>query len=210
MMSALFGASCARPAHSSDLPAPRLDIRLTQESQSRQAVLANGCFWCSQAVFEEIPGVTKVVAGYSGDTKETAVYEIVCSHTTKHAEAVQITYDPSKVTYGRLLQVFFTTHDPTTLNRQGPDEGTQYRSAIFYANPEEKKIAAAYIQQLDAAKVFQKPIVTTLEPLTDFYAAEKYHQDYARLNPFQPYIQRYALPKAAKAKEKFGTPTTQP
>lgn len=206
----VVGSACSVGVVASDLPAPKEDIPLTSQSESRTAVLASGCFWCSQAVFEQIPGVSSVVSGYAGDSKDKAVYGIVSSHMTNHAECVQVTYDASKVTYGHLLQVFFYTHDPTTLNRQGPDEGTQYRSAIFYANDDQKRVAEAYIKQFNEAKVFAKPIVTSLEKLAPggFYPAEQYHQDYAKLNPFQPYIQRYAIPKAKKAREKFGT--TQP
>ena len=206
----VVGSACSVGVVGSDLPVPKEDIPLTSKSETRTAVLASGCFWCTQAVFEEIPGVSGVVSGYAGDSKDKALYGIVSSHTTNHAECVQVTYDASKVTYGHLLHVFFYTHDPTTKNRQGPDAGTQYRSAIFYENEDQKRVAEAYIKQLDEAKVFAKPIVTTLEklPPNGFYPAEQYHQDYAKLNPFQPYIQTYALPKAQKAKAKFGT--TQP
>jgi peptide-methionine (S)-S-oxide reductase len=207
-MATILGASCAIGKVPDVVPAPKQDLPLTAQSEVRKAVLASGCFWCTEAVYQQIPGVTKIVSGYAGDTKETANYETVCSHTTNHAECVQLTYDASKVTYGKLLQVFFSSHDPTTLNRQGPDSGKQYRSAIFYGNDDEKRIAAAYIKQLDEAKVFGEPIVTSLEKLTEFYPAETYHQDYAERNPFQPYIQHYALPKAAKARKYFGT--TQP
>ena len=205
-----FGASCSVGIAAGDLPAPKEDIPLTAQREDRTAVLASGCFWCTEAVFQQIPGVLSVVSGYAGDSKDKAVYDIVSSHTTHHAECVQVTYDSSKASYGHLLQVFFFSHDPTTLNRQGPDEGEQYRSAIFYGSDDEKRVAEAYIKQLNEAKVFPKPIVTTLEKLqpNGFYPAEQYHQDYAKLNPFQPYIQRYAIPKAKKAKEKFGT--TQP
>lgn len=206
-----FGASCST-GHASDLPDPKVDLPLAQQTEQRTAVLASGCFWCTEAVYEQIPGVSDVVSGYAGDTKGKATYDLVCSDATNHAECVQVTYDASKVTYGHLLKVFFASHDPTTLNRQGPDAGKQYRSAIFYANDDERRVAQAYIQQLTEAKSFGRPIVTTLEKLqpNGFYPAEQYHQDYARLNPFQPYIQRYATPKAQKAKEKFGQiPTTR-
>ena len=212
----VIGASCSSGAggdSAGDVPLPKDDIPLAAEFQKRTAVFAGGCFWCTEAIYEQIPGVIDVVSGYAGDSKEKANYEAVSSGTTNHAEAVQVTYDASKVTYGKLLQVFFATHDPTTLNRQGPDTGRQYRSAIFYANDGEKRVAGKYIEQLKDAKVFGKPIVTTLEPLKEFFPAEQYHQDYARENPLQPYIQRYALPKAAKAREKFGkaaAPTTAP
>lgn len=194
-------------ASADDLPPAKQDIPLAAAPEARKAVLASGCFWCTETVFEHIPGVTDAVSGYAGDTKAKASYEKVSGHATKHAECVQVTYDASKVTYGKLLQIFFTTHDPTTLNRQGPDEGPQYRSAIFVANDDEKRVAEAYIRQLDDTKAFDKRIVTTVEPLTGFYPAEDYHQDYAKLNPLQPYIQRYAKPKAQKAKEKFGATT---
>ena len=200
------GVACSTAA-AGDLPQAKQDIALTATPELRKAVLASGCFWCSETVFEQVPGVTDVVSGYAGDTKGKATYDLVSGHGTKHAECVQITYDASKVTYGKLLQIFFTTHDPTTLNRQGPDEGSQYRSAIFVANDEEQRVAEAYIAQLGEAKAFDKPIVTTVERLAEFYPAEQYHQDYARLNPLQPYIQRYARPKAQKAKEKFGATT---
>lgn len=207
-MGTFLGASCAVGKVPDVVPAAKEDIPLTGQSEQRKAVLASGCFWCTEAVFQQIPGVMQVVSGYAGDTKETANYEAVCSHQTNHAECVQVTYDASKVTYGRLLQAFFSSHDPTTLNRQGPDEGRQYRSAIFYGSEEEKRVAGAYIKQLDEAKVFGDAVVTSLEKLTEFYPAETYHQNYARSHPFQPYIERYALPKAAKAKKNFGT--TQP
>jgi peptide-methionine (S)-S-oxide reductase len=202
----MMGASCSPAAGGggAELPAPQQDIPLAEEPQKRTAVLASGCFWCTEVVFQQIPGVLEVVSGYAGDTREKATYQLVSGGQTKHAECVQVTYDASQISYGRLLQIFFATHDPTTLNRQGPDTGTQYRSAIFYADEQQKQVAEAYVRQLGEAKAFAGPIVTTLEPLNEFYAAEAYHQDYAKLNPFQPYIQRYALPKARKAREQFG------
>jgi len=168
------------------------------------AVLAGGCFWCTEAVFQQLKGVSDVTSGYAGDSKETANYERVCRGDTNHAESIQITYDPSQITYGELLRVFFTTHDPTTKDAQGPDHGHQYRSAIFYANEDQEKVAEAYIKQLEDAKTFApKKIVTTLEPLTQFYPAEKYHQDFMTLNPDHPYIQHWAVPKVAKVKKAF-------
>ena len=167
------------------------------------AVLAGGCFWCTEAVFEELDGVIDAVSGYAGGTKETADYETVCTGTTGHAESIQIIYDPRRIPYEKLLEVFFATHDPTTKNRQGNDVGPQYRSAIFYADEREKALAAAYIEDLTDAKVFAKPIVTTLEPLTGFYPAETYHQNYVCLNPNQGYVRMVALPKVAKVREKF-------
>jgi peptide-methionine (S)-S-oxide reductase len=160
------------------------------------AVLAGGCFWGVQAVFEHLQGVKRVLAGYSGGESRTAEYEIVSGGDTGHAESVEITFDPNEVTYGTLLQVFFSvTHDPTQLNRQGPDTGTQYRSSIFYSDDTQKKIADAYIAQLGAAKVFQAPIVTRVDRLKGFYRAEAYHQDFLLKNPNHPYIVYNDLPK---------------
>jgi peptide-methionine (S)-S-oxide reductase len=207
VMAIIFGTSCATSVATGHLPAPATDIPLGKSGELRTAVFAGGCFWCTEAVFQQIPGVVKVVSGYAGGDRETADYETVSTGRTDHAESIQITYAADKVTYGRLLQVFFSTHDPMTLNRQGPDAGRQYRSAIFYADDGQKRVADAYVRQLTDAKAFSKPIVTTFEPLKDFYPAEVYHQDYAHLNPFQPYIQRYAIPKAQKAKAEFGVET---
>ncbi len=170
----------------------------------RTAVFAAGCFWCTEAVFAELAGVLDVVSGYAGGTAETANYESVCSGTTGHAECVQVTYDPRQIDYARLLDVYFATHDPTTPNRQGPDSGTQYRSAIFFATEEERRIAEETIRRLDASRAFPAPIVTRLEPLTAFYPAEDYHQDYAERNPGQPYIRVQAAPKVDKVRRKFG------
>src|SRR5690349_12355673 len=175
---------------------PKLDNPLRAQSSIETAVLAGGCFWCVEAVYRQLDGVQRVVSGYSGGTQETANYRTVCSGTTDHAEAVKIDFDAGKLTYGELLKVFFTAaHDPTQLNRQGNDIGRQYRSTIFYANDEQRRIAEAYIQQLNAEKAFARPIATTLEPLRAFYEAEAYHQDYAALNPNQPYIACIAMPK---------------
>jgi len=167
------------------------------------AVFAGGCFWCVEAVFEELDGVQDVVSGYAGGSKETANYEAVCTGTTGHAEAVRITYDPSKISYRKLLEVHFATHDPTSLNRQGNDVGTQYRSAIFYANEEQKKEAQAFIDELTRKRAYSKPIVTTLEPLTAFYPAETYHQNFVCNNPHQGYVQAVAMPKVEKVRHKF-------
>jgi peptide-methionine (S)-S-oxide reductase len=194
-----------------NFPDPKVDLPIDAKAGAQTMVVAGGCFWCTQGVYENTPGVIKVVSGYSGGTADTADYETVSSGTTNHAESVEITYDPAKTTYGKLLKAFFSiAHDPTELNRQGPDTGRQYRSAIFYANDDQKRVAAAYIKQLDDAKVFDSPIVTTLEPLTGFYPAEKYHQDYARLHPDQPYIAYHAMPKIEKAKEAAAASATQP
>ena len=168
------------------------------------AVLAGGCFWCVEAVYLQLDGVRSVKSGYSGGTAETADYETVCSGRTGHAEAVEIRYDPAKLTFGRLLKVFFSiAHDPTTKDRQGNDVGRQYRSAIFYADDEQREIATSYIAQLDAAKVFDRPIVTEVVPLERFYEAETYHQNYAARNPGQPYIAFNALPKVTKVRQYY-------
>ena len=177
---------------------PRPTKNLEQNGK-QTAILAGGCFWCTEAVFERLPGVSDVTSGYSGGDASTANYEATCSGTTGHAEAIKVTYDASQISYGELLRVFFAVaHDPTHLNRQGNDRGPQYRSAIFYETEEQRAIAAGYIEQLDAAGVYDDPIVTTLEPFDTFYEAEAYHQDYAQNNPAQPYVCAVALPKVAK------------
>lgn len=176
--------------------------KATDEKKTATAVFAGGCFWCTEHAFEQLKGVVDVESGYAGGTKATANYEAVHLGTTGHAEVIRVTYDPEKITYQDLLDVFFNSHDPTQLNRQGADEGTQYRSAIFYANEEEEKLAKAKIADLEAKKVFKRKIVTKLEKLKEFYAAEDYHQDFARRNPFQPYIQSHAIPKAYHVREK--------
>src|SRR4030095_6645337 len=153
------------------------------------AVFAGGCFWCTEAAFEQLQGGLDVTSGYAGGSADTANYRAVCNGNTGHAEAIRITYDPAKISFEQLLAVFFDAHDPTQLNRQGKDVGTQYRSAIFHADEAQKQAAQAKIDQLNAAKAFPRPIVTPLDPLTTFYSAEDYHQDYARQNPDQPYIQ---------------------
>ena len=167
-------------------------------------MFAGGCFWGIQAVFERVKGVIKTTAGYAGGSAATATYDQVTTETTGHAESVEVVYDPSRITYGQLLRVFFSVaHDPTELNRQGPDVGTSYRSAIFYTSDEQKRIASAYIAQLDAAKVFPQRIVTEVSPLKGFYRAEDYHQDYALKNPGNPYIQICDLPKISALKQQF-------
>ena len=175
------------------------------ESSTASAVFAGGCFWCVEAVFEELEGVHEVISGYAGGTRETADYKTVCSGTTKHAEAVKIHYDPSKISYEDLLRVHFATHDPTQLNRQGNDVGPQYRSAIFYRNEEEKKIAEAFIEDLSDSGAFDRKIVTTLEPLRedDFFEAEQHHQNYVCNNPMQGYVRGVALPKVEKVRKEF-------
>jgi methionine-S-sulfoxide reductase len=166
------------------------------------AVLAGGCFWCTEAAFEQLEGLLDVTSGYIGGSRETANYRAVCGGDTGHAEAIKVTYDPAKISYERLLDVFFDAHDPTQLNRQGNDIGTQYRSAIFYTSDEEKRLAEAKIRELNEKHTFPRPIVTKLEPLGEFFPAEDYHQDYARLNPDQPYIQSVSTPKVCKVRAK--------
>lgn len=195
--------SCDRPnVGQQDLPEPAAE-QPAAPGASRTAVFAGGCFWCVEAVFEQLDGVSDVVSGYAGGNAGNADYNAVSAGATNHAEVVQITYDPQRITYGKLLKVFFATHDPTQLNAQGPDHGRQYRSAIFYADEPQRQSAEAYIQQLNEADVYDKPIVTTLEPLEAFYPAEKYHQDFVQNNPQHGYVRMWALPKIDKVREKF-------
>src|SRR6266704_5850437 len=197
-------ACSAADRSSSAVPNPAVDAPLAAAKSEQTAVMSGGCFWGIQAVFQHVKGVIRATSGYSGGSAKTAEYEIVSTGETGHAESVQIVYDPSQITYGELLRVFFSVaHDPTQLNRQGPDEGTQYRSSIFYSNDEQKKIADAYIAQLDHAKVFPRPIVTKVVPLQAFYAAEAYHQNYAALHPNQPYILFNDAPKVEHLKQQF-------
>ena len=183
------------------LPAPAMDTPATTQAGSDTAVFAGGCFWGVQAVFQHTRGVLNAVSGYTGGDKASASYSLIGTGRTGHAESVQISYDPKQISYGKLLQIYFSVaHDPTTLNYQGPDHGTQYRSAIFYQNASQKQVAERYMAQLDAAKVFPGKIVTQLTPLNAFYPAEAYHQDYATLNPNQPYIARFDRPKIANLK----------
>jgi peptide-methionine (S)-S-oxide reductase len=175
-----------------------------EAGETEIAVLAGGCFWGAQSVFQRVKGVVRTTVGYSGGAAETASYRIVCGEGTGHAEAIEIMYNPVEVTYGTLLRIFFSVfHDPTQLNRQGADVGSSYRSAIFYTTPEQKEVAAAYIAQLDAAQVYPRPIVTQLVPLVAFYAGEDYHQDYAMKNPHNPYIQVCDIPKIAALEAQF-------
>lgn len=193
----------AADAKREPIPAPVVD-ETTPGSNSETAVFAGGCFWGVQSVFQRVRGVTATTAGYSGGTAESANYSMVSAGFTEHAEAVKVVFDPSKVSYGTLLRIFFSVvHDPTQLNRQGNDIGRSYRSAIFYTTPEQQKIAAAYIDQLDAAHVFPKKIVTQLAPLEAFYDGEEYHQDYAEKNPHNPYILVCDIPKIAGLKQQF-------
>jgi peptide-methionine (S)-S-oxide reductase len=182
------------------LPAPAFDAPVAGQG-AQTAVFAGGCFWGVQAVFQHTQGVLNAVSGYAGGKKETANYEAVGSGATGHAESVQVTYDPTRISYGKLLQIYFSVaHDPTQLDRQGPDSGTQYRSAIFFADASQKQVAERYIAQLEAAHVFPRKIVTQLAPLTAFYPAEAYHQDYATVHPESPYIAMFDLPKIANLK----------
>jgi len=201
---ALAGSAGCNAAPRSPVPAPAVDDALARSPGRQTAVFAGGCFWGTQSVFERVKGVVATTAGYSGGSASTATYDQVTTETTGHAESVKVVYDPSKITYGKLLQVFFSVvHDPTELNRQGPDVGTSYRSAIFYATDDQRRIAAAYIGQLDAAKAFPRPIVTEVTPLKGFYDAESYHQDYALHNPDNPYIEVCDRPKIDALKKEF-------
>lgn len=199
-MGTVMGAEAIRKV---PIPAPAID-ESNSGAKHETAVFAGGCFWGVQTTYQRIKGVTATTAGYSGGSAGTATYDKVSTETTGHAESVKVVFDPSRISYGTLLRVFFSVvHDPTELNRQGPDVGTSYRSAIFYTTPEQKKIAKAYIAQLDAAHVFPKPIVTQVVPLEAFYDGEAYHQDYADKNPNDPYIQICDVPKVAALKEQF-------
>src|ERR1700678_1784215 len=182
------------------LPNPAAD-ESRPEKKTETVVLAGGCFWGIQAVFDAVKGVSSATAGYAGGSKANAHYEIVSSGTTGHAESVQVNFDPSQVSFGQLLKVYFSAHDPTTLNSQYPDEGTQYRSEIFYTTDEQKHIAEAYIQQLSAANAFPKPIVTKVAPLQAFYRAEDYHQDFVAHNPHQGYVATFDVPKLANLRK---------
>lgn len=218
-LTSMFGGAACAGEKADRLPAPQVELNADKNpkpGETHVAILAGGCFWCMDGVFRQIQGVTDVTSGYAGGTKETANYEAVCSHTTDHAEAVRITYDPTKITYGQLLQVFFSLHDPTTKDRQGNDVGRQYRSAVFYLDDDQKHVAEAYIKQLDATKIFPSSIVTTLEPLKPdaFYPAEDYHQNYVACHLGNPYVRYHALPMVQKVREEFQDKvkpaTTQP
>jgi peptide-methionine (S)-S-oxide reductase len=203
-LSASLTGCMAHAASRAPIPAPSDDVPLAKSKGKQTAVFAGGCFWGTQAVFERVKGVLKTTAGYSGGSAPNPSYEQVSTETTGYAESVKVVYDPAKITYGQLLRIFFSVaHDPTQLNRQGPDVGTSYRSAIFYANDEQKRLASEYIQQLDAAHVFPAKIVTEVTPLKGFYAAEDYHQDYALHHPENPYILVCDRPKIAALKEQF-------
>lgn len=196
-----------------DFPDPIVDSALADNTGRSRAVLAGGCFWCVEAVYKNLDGVSSVKSGYAGGSANTADYQTVSTGSTNHAESVEVGYDPSRISYGQILKVFFSiAHDPTQLNRQGPDVGRQYRSAIFYIDDDQKRVAEAYIDQLNKARVFDAPIVTEVTPLQAFFEAETYHQDYAAKNPSNPYIVNNAQPKVAKlrsyqvAREKVRNP----
>lgn len=196
--------ACSESTRKTPIPAAKTDVPLAKAAGRETAVFAGGCFWGTQAVFERVKGVVKTTVGYSGGSAKTATYDQVTTETTGHAESVEVVYDPSKLTYGQLLRIFFSVaHDPTELNRQGPDEGTSYRSAIFYTNDTQRRLAAAYIAQLDAEHIFAKPIVTQVTPLKGFYRAEEYHQDFALKNPNNSYINICDRPKIAALKKQF-------
>jgi peptide-methionine (S)-S-oxide reductase len=187
-----------------EFPAPSVDIPAPSAKQAATAVFAGGCFWGVEGVFEQLKGVSNVVSGYAGGSKLTAHYEVVGMGMTGHAESVKVTYDPSQISYGQLLEVFFSvTHDPTQLNRQGPDSGTQYRSVVFFNSDDQKRVVQAYVQQLDAAKLFPKKIVTQVVPLNGFYPAEEEHQHFLERNPDNPYIVYNDLPKLGRLKKQF-------
>jgi len=199
-----LGGAAAAAETAVVIPAPSVDAAASAGTRTQTVVLAGGCFWGVQAVFQHTKGVTSAVSGYAGGDKQTAHYEMVGSGRTGHAESVAVTFDPQQVSLGKILQIYFSVaHNPTELNRQGPDSGTQYRSAIFYADDEQKRVAVAYIAELDKTHVFRSPIVTKLEPLHGFYPAEDYHQDFAVLHPSYPYIVVNDAPKVENLKHLF-------
>lgn len=203
-LAVLVATRSAKAAVGGPIPAATTDDDLSPKSGKEVAVFAGGCFWGTQSVFERVKGVVDTTVGYSGGSPQTATYDQVTTETTGHAESVRVVYDPSKITYGQLLRIFFSVaHDPTQLNRQGPDVGTSYRSVIFYASADQHRLAQAYIAQLDAAHVFDKPIVTQVVPLKGFYTAEEYHQHYADNNPGNPYILVCDRPKVEALKQQF-------
>jgi peptide-methionine (S)-S-oxide reductase len=202
-LSELFGGDAGVPAD--QFPDPAIDLPPDPTGTPQSVVLAGGCFWCTEAVFVKLDGVIGVVSGYAGGTADTADYKAVCSGTTDHAEVIRVRFDSSRISFGQILKVFFAVaHDPTHLNRQGNDIGRQYRSAVFYADDEQRRVSEAYIKQLSDAKVFPSPIVTTLEPLEQFFEAEDYHQNFVARNPAQPYVAAVAVPKVKKLEKAFG------
>lgn len=201
-LSDLFGGEAGVPGD--QFPDPIVDAPVEPLFAEQFIVLGGGCFWCTEAVFAKLEGVLGVVSGYAGGTADTADYKSVCSGMTDHAEVIRVQFDSTRITLGQILKVFFAVaHDPTQLNRQGNDLGRQYRSAIFYGSVNQENVARAYIRQLDEAKVFDKPIVTTLEPLMEFFQAEAYHQEFVARNPNQPYVAAVAMPKVKKLEKAF-------
>ena len=203
---ALIGWGCAGPAEAATkaLPAPAADLPApATPGETRTAVLSGGCFWCVEAALEQLDGVSDVVSGYAGGTAETAVYDQVAAGSTEHVESVRVTYDPAVISYGELLRVFFTLVDPTTVDGQKPDFGRQYRTAVFAASDEQRRVAQAYIDQLTAATIYDAPIATRVEPLTEFYPAEAYHQDFVINNPDHPYVRAWAYGKIDMIKAAF-------
>jgi len=201
-LAALFSLSPVRASEAFPDPATGIEHSATKGKQV--AVLAGGCFWCTEGIFEQLIGVNQVISGYAGGDSKDAIYTVVSAGRTNHAESIEITFDPSKISYGEILKVFFSVaHDPTTKDYQGPDHGHQYRSEIFYKTPEQKTIAEAYIKQLGDAKVFPRPIVTEVAPLVKFYPAEEYHQDFIRNNPNHPYVVVNYRPKLEKLKKYY-------
>ncbi|MDP2054693.1 MAG: peptide-methionine (S)-S-oxide reductase MsrA [Acidobacteriota bacterium] len=208
-LSDLFGGGSEVPAD--QFPDPAIDAPADPTGAPHAIVLGGGCFWCTEAVFAKLDGVLGVVSGYAGGTADTANYQAVCSGMTDHAEVIRVQYDSRRITLGQILKVFFAVaHDPTQLNRQGNDMGRQYRSSIFYASVNQERVAAAYLQQLQEAKVFDQPIVTTLEPLEHFFEAEAYHQEYVARNPNQPYVAAVAVPKVRKLEKSFADKLKKP
>ena len=200
----IFNSCSMASAHVVAVPNPKFDARLESTKSEQVAVFAGGCFWGVEAVFDHVKGVVRAESGYAGGSADTAQYYTVASGQSGHAESVRVTYDPSQITYGQLLKVFFAVaHDPTELNRQGPDVGTHYRSAIFYANDEQKQIAESYIKQIDEARVFENKIVTQVAPLKAFYEAEDYHQNYLVNHPSEPYIVYNDMPKLANLRKQL-------
>lgn len=198
----LLALTCLSIATAATLPNPAVDLPAAKGKQT--AVLAGGCFWCTEAVFEHVKGVERVVSGYAGGDAESAHYEVVGSGRTNHAESIQVTFDPAKITYGQILKIFFAVaHDPTQKDRQGPDWGRQYRSAVFFKDADQKRIAEAYIKQLTDAKVFAQPIATEVAKLPAFYPAEEYHQDFVKRNPQHRYVVVNSVPKVEKLKKEF-------
>ena len=202
---AVLAATLCSPACAADkaAPPPKAELKADGDAAEAHAVVAGGCFWCTEAVFEQVEGVKEVVSGYAGGSVINANYQDVSRGLTNHAEAIRITYDPRKVTYGKLLQIFFTMHDPTQKDRQGPDVGRQYRSTVFYADDREKRFAEDYVKQLNAAAAFGRPVATTVEPLRGFFPAEDDHQDYVVKHPRDAYVVQNALPKIPKFRKLF-------